>query len=102
MLMLPALGHFCVPVIFVIFQNYEDTGYLCNIMFIFDSCHCSCTVETPDKYEHYLKYLIYTFALSKFPATEKSKDRALVTPPYFSSGPLWHCHISDIYTVEPF
>ena len=33
------------------FQNYQNIGYLLNIMFIFDRCHHSLAVETPAKYE---------------------------------------------------
>ena len=32
-------------------QYYENTEYLSNITFIFDSCHHSLAVVTPDKYE---------------------------------------------------
>ena len=49
-------------------------------MFIFDRCPRSSAAETPDKYEHDLKYLTYTFAKSKFLVTEKLTNRTLVTP----------------------
>ena len=42
-------------------------------MFMFDRCHHSWAVETPDKYEHDWKYLTYPFAKSKFPAMEIDK-----------------------------
>ena len=40
---------FCYFPIF--FQNYETTGYLVNISFIFDRCHRSLAALTPVKYE---------------------------------------------------
>ena len=47
---------------------------------MFDRCHRSWAVVTPDKYERDWKYLTYTFAQSKFPVTEKLANGALVTP----------------------
>ena len=38
--------------IFPIFQNDQDTGYLYNIKFIVDRSHRIWATETPDKYGH--------------------------------------------------
>ena len=62
------------------FENNENTGYPCDVTFIFDRCHRSWAAETPDKYECDWKYLNYTSAKSKFLVTEKLTNEALVTP----------------------
>ena len=49
-------------------------------MFMFDGCHHSWAAEILDKYENDWKYLTYVFAKSKFPVTEKLRNRALVIP----------------------
>ena len=67
-------------VIFPIFQNNEYTGYLYDIMFIFDRCHRSSAAETPDKYECNWKCLTFTFAKLKFLAMDKLANGDLVTP----------------------
>ena len=72
--------NFLRSVIFLIFQNHQNTCYLCNITFIFDRCQCSWAAETPDKYERDLKYLTYVFDKSKFPVTEKLTNGDFVTP----------------------
>ena len=64
----------------IFFPNDQNSGYLYDIEFIFGRCRRSWAAETPGKYEHDWKYLTYTFAKSKFPATEKLKNGALVTP----------------------
>ena len=71
---------FSIPLFPQVSQNYQNTGYQYNMMFIFDTCHRSWAAVTPDKYEHDLEYIIHTFAESKFPVMEKSTKGALVTP----------------------
>ena len=71
-------------VIILIFRNDQNTGYLYNIMFIFDRCHHRWAAETPGKCERDLKYLTYTFAESKFPATERLTDSFTNPPPLHS------------------
>ena len=77
-------ANFLRSVIFTIFPNYQNSGYLCDITFIFVRCHRSWAAETPGKYEHIWNYLTYTFAKSKFSVTEKLANGALVTP-----TPIW-------------
>ena len=55
---------------------------------IFDRCHHSWAVETPDNHEHDLMYLTFTFYKSKFVIKEKLMNGALVTP-----TPALHTHI---------
>ena len=74
------LANFLRSVIFPFFLNYQNSGYLYDIKFIFGRCHCSWAAETPGKYEHDWNYLTYTFAKLKFPVTEKLANGALVTP----------------------
>ena len=52
---------------FSYFPNDQNTGYLCGITFIFDMCHRSWSAATPEKYEHELGYLNYTYHNSNFP-----------------------------------
>ena len=82
---------FLRSVIFPIFHNNQNNGYLYDITFLFDRCHRSWAAETPDKYEHGWKYLTYTFAKSKFPIIDKLTTGALVTPPLYRTG------FNDIY-----
>ena len=57
-------ANFLRSVIFPIFPNDENSGYLNDIKFIFGRCHCSWAAETPGKYEYDWKYLTYTFTES--------------------------------------
>ena len=63
--------NFLHSVIFLIFQNHQNTGHLQNITFILGRYHCSWDAETPDKYEPDFKYLTYVFNQSKFPTKDK-------------------------------
>ena len=65
------LNTFSHSVIFPIYQNYQNTFIQFNITFIFDKCHHSWAVETPDKYECDLKHLTNIFAKSTFPIMKK-------------------------------
>ena len=71
---------FSVPLFSHFFPNDQNSGYLYDIKFIFDRCHCSWAVETPGKYEHDWNYLTYTFAKSRFPVTEKLTKRGFSNP----------------------
>ena len=64
------LANFLRSIIFLIFEDAQNTGYLYDITLIFDKCHHSWTAKTPDKYERDRRYLTYTFANLKFPVTE--------------------------------
>ena len=66
-----------------IFQNNQTTDCLYDITLIFDRCSHSSAEEIPDKYECIWKYVIYTFAKSKFPTTEKWTNGTLVPPPLY-------------------
>ena len=80
---------FSVPLFSHFFPNDQNSDYLYDIKFIFDSCHRSWAAETPGIYEHDRNYLTYTFAKTKFPVTEKLANGALVTPiPGETSAPL--------------
>ena len=57
-------------VVIPVFLNFRNIGYIYNIMFIFDRCHCSWAAVTPAKYAHDLKCLTYTFAKWKFSVME--------------------------------
>ena len=55
-------------IIFPIFQNYENTGYLLIISFIFDRCRHSIAALTFDKYERDSRdYSLYFFQNQYFP-----------------------------------
>ena len=56
---------YSVPLFSHFFHINQNNGYLHDITFIFDRCHCSWAAETPDKYEFDQKSLTYTFAKSK-------------------------------------
>ena len=73
--------------IFLIFQTYQNTGYLWNITFIFGRCLRSLPAVTFVKYGCDLKNLTQTFASSKFPLTEKLTNGVLVTPTRFWTIP---------------
>ena len=65
---------------FLNFQNNQNIGYLYNITFIFGRRHRSWATEPPVKYERDEKNLSCTYAISKFPITEKLAKGAVVTP----------------------
>ena len=71
---------FSVPLFSKNFQNDQNSDCLYGIMFIFERCNRSWAAGTPGKYEHDWKYRTYSFAESKFPATEKLTNGVLVTP----------------------
>ena len=68
------------PLISPIFQHCQNTGYLLNIIFIFDRCCRTSAAVTPVKYECDANNLTGTFAISKILLTEKLTNGALVTP----------------------
>ena len=72
------LHQFLHSMIFSAFQNYRNIGYLLNIKFIFDRCHCSLAAVTPVKYECDWKDLTGIFAKAGKSLT--NKNGALVTP----------------------
>ena len=79
-------------IIFPVFQNYQNTIWLLNIMPIFGRYHRSLVVVIPGKYECDSKTQTITFAWSKIVLIEKLTNRALVTP---TPGPLcsyWWLH----------
>ena len=65
---------------FPIYHHCQNTGYLLNIMFIFDRCCRSSAALTPVKYECDTNNLTGTSARSKILLTEKLTNGALVTP----------------------
>ena len=93
--------YFLCSVIFPIFPNDKNNGYLYDIKFIFGRCHRSWAAETPGKYEHDWNYLTYTFAKSKFPVTEKLVNEALVAPTPDLSVPhrISSCLLSPLPSV---
>ena len=85
-------ANFLRSVIFTIFQNNENTGYLYDITFIFDRCHRSWAhrswaAETPDKYERDWKDITYTLLNQSFPATEKINEWNVSNPHPGPSNP---------------
>ena len=68
-----------VPLISLFF-NIVNTGYLLNIMFIFDRCCRSSAAVTPVKYQCDVNNITGTFARSKILLTDKLTNGALVTP----------------------
>ena len=62
-------------------EYYQNIGYILNIRFIVDRCHCSSTVVTLTKYNCDLKDPKYIFGISDISMTEKSTNGTLVTPP---------------------
>ena len=61
-------------IIFPIFQNYENTGYLLIISFIFDRCRHSIAALTFDKYERDSRdYSLYFFQNQYFPWRHQSQ-----------------------------
>ena len=73
----------------LIFQHCQNTGYLLNIIFIFDRCRRSSAAVTPVKYECDANNLTGTFARSKILLTEKLTNRALVTPTPWAVNIAW-------------
>ena len=65
---------FLCSIIFSIFPNDQNSGYLYDFKFIFGRCHLSWAAETPGKREHDWNDLTYTFAKSKFPVKEKLSE----------------------------
>ena len=47
----------------LVFQYYQNTGYMLNITFTFDGCHRSLAVETPVKCERDLETRTYNFVI---------------------------------------
>ena len=70
----------CYQTLFFHFLNYQNTGYLYDITFIFDRCDRSSAAKTPKKFGRESIYRTYNFAISKLRATEKFANGALVTP----------------------
>ena len=73
------------------FQHYQNTGYLFNMIFIFDRCCHSLAVVTPVKYEYDLKNSTSTLVKIKNFSSKKIMDEALVTPTHC----LLTCSISQ-------
>ena len=71
-------ANFLRSVSFLIFQCYQNNGYLWTIAFTFGRCRRSLAAVTSVKYGRGMKNLTCTFARSKIYLTEKLTNWALV------------------------
>ena len=74
------LNQFPTVCSFLSFQSYQHRGYLLNIIFISDRCHCIVGAATPVRCECDLNDLTSTLAKSKFSQAEKLTKGTLITP----------------------
>ena len=90
-------ANFLRSVISLIVQIYKNTGYLLNIMSVFDKCRCSFAAEKPDEYECDSNYITYNSTKSKFALTGKSMNGALVNPSSLCCWVWWFTNMGFIY-----
>ena len=82
--------NFLRNIIFPIFQNFQDKGYLLNITLIFERCQCSSAVMIPIKCGCDLKDLTSTNTKSEISLTEKLANKTLSNSnPWESSPSAW-------------